>query len=147
VNDPAAHEGLARWLAYAHPLWMVASIGLAALALRKGLGLRRARLRHLRREPAALRDHLALAKPAVAMLLVGFLAGPLSMLTLRGREPFGTAHAWIGATAIVLFVATAWMGRQLELRRSRSVDTHALLAALAMLLAAVAALTGLVLLP
>ena len=147
MNDPAAHEGLARWLAYAHPLWMVASIGLAALALRKGLGLRRARLRHLRPEPAALRGHLALAKPAVAMLLVGFLAGPLSMVTLRGRDPFETAHGWIGATTIVLFVATAWMGRQLELRRSRSVDTHALLAALAMLAAAVAALTGLVLLP
>ena len=147
MNDPAAHEGLARWLAYAHPLWMVVSIGVAGLALRKGLALRRARLRHTRREPGALRSHLALAKPAVAMLLVGFLAGPLSMATLRGREPFETAHGWIGATTIVLFVATAWMGRQLELRRSRSVDTHALLAALAMLAAAVAALTGLVLLP
>ncbi len=147
MNDPAAHEGLARWLAYAHPLWMIASIGLAALALRKGLGLRRARLRHLRREPAALRGHLALAKPAVAMLLIGFLAGPLSMATLRGREPFGTAHGWIGATAIVLFVATAWLGRRLELRRSRAVEAHALLAGLAILAAAVAALAGLVLLP
>lgn len=147
MNDPAAHEGLARWLAYAHPLWMVVSITLAGLALRKGLALRRARLRHTRREPDALRRHVALAKPAVAMLLVGFVAGPLSMLTLRGRDPFETAHGWIGATTIALFVAAAWMGRRLELRRSRAVDTHAVLAALAVLAAAVAALTGLVLLP
>jgi hypothetical protein len=81
------------------------------------------------------------------MLLLGFLAGPLSMATLRGRAPFGTAHAWIGVSTIALFLGAAWVGRRLELRRSEAVDAHALLAALAILGAALAAATGFVLLP
>jgi hypothetical protein len=147
VNDPAAHAGLARWRAYAHPVWMAASIALAGLARRNGLALRRARRRHGRRDPSALRAHLALAKPAVVALLIGFCAGPLSMVLLRGRDPFETAHGWIGATAIVLFVSAAWLGRRLERGRSRAVDAHALLALLAVLAAGVAALAGFVLLP
>lgn len=147
MNDPAAHGGPAYWLAHLHPLWMVGSLGLATLALRAGLRLRRARRRHIRRSLADRQRHLALAKPAVAMLLLGFLAGPLSMATLRGRQPFGTAHAWIGASTIALFLAAAWVGRRLELRRHGAVDVHAWLAVLAMLGAALAAATGFVLLP
>ena len=147
MSDPAAHDGLARWLAYVHPLWMAASIVLAGMALRIGLGLRAARRGRAPRRAGARARHLALAKPAVAMLLVGFVGGPLSMVWLRGREPFGTAHAWIGTLAIALFVAVAVLGRRLERGRGRPVDAHALLAGLAMLVAAVAALTGFVLLP
>src|SRR5690606_36675767 len=72
VNDLAAHEGWARLLAYAHPLWMLASLGLAALALPSGLALRAARRRGMRPRPEALRRHLALAKPAIAAVAIRF---------------------------------------------------------------------------
>jgi hypothetical protein len=147
VTDLAAQEGLARWLAYAHPLWMIAAIGLATLALRSGLALRGARRRGERRRAPELRRHLALAKPALLLVVLGFAGGPLSMAWLRGREPFGTAHAWIGSTALVLFVAAGILGRRLERGRGRPLDAHALLATLAVLAAAAAALTGFVLLP
>lgn len=147
MTDPAAHEGLARWLAWGHPLWMAGALALAALALRSGLALRSARRRGLRRDPAALRRHLALAKPAVAAVVIGFAGGPLSMALLRGREPFGTAHAWIGLLALALFAGAALLGRRLEHGRGRPLDAHAALATLAVLVAAASALTGFVLLP
>src|SRR5690606_33809661 len=89
VNDLATHESWARLLAYAHPLWMLAALGLAALALRSGLGLRSARRRRQRRSPAALRRHVALAKPAIAAVAIGFVGGPLSLAVWAGRGPFG----------------------------------------------------------
>jgi hypothetical protein len=147
VNDPAAHDALARWLAYAHPAWMAASIALAAAALRSGIRLRRGRQRRARRGPDDLRRHLRLAKPAVMMIFVGFAGGPASMWWLRGREPFDTAHALAGCTALVLFAGAAAMGRRLERRRGRPLDAHAALALLAVLAAGVAAVTGFVLLP
>jgi hypothetical protein len=69
------------------------------------------------------------------------------MLVLRGRDPFGTAHAWVGSAAAALFVAAALLGRRLERGRSRALDLHALLGVLALLLGAVAFATGFVLLP
>lgn len=148
MTDPAAQEGVARWLAWGHPLWMLAALALAGLALRSGLALRRARRRgDARGRRAERRRHLRLAKPALAMVFVGFAAGPLSMLWLRHREPFGTAHAWLGCAALVLFTGAGILGRRLERGGGRPPDAHALLATLAVLAAAVAALAGLVLLP
>ena len=147
MTDPAAQEGLARWLAYAHPLWMAAALALAALALRSGLALRSARRRGQRRAPAQLRRHVALAKPALVLIAVGFVGGPLSMMWLRGRTPFATAHAWVCTVAFVLFVAAGVLGRRLERGRGRPLDAHAALGTLALLAAAAAALTGFVLLP
>ncbi len=125
---------------------MLLALSLAGLALQSGL-----RLRRLRRGGAAARAdrarHLRLAKPAVALVLVGFAGGPLSMAFLRGREPFDTAHALAGTTAALLFAATALLGRRLERGRSRPHEAHALLAALATLAAGAAAITGFVLLP
>ena len=66
---------------------------------------------------------------------------------LRGRDPFGTAHGWIGAIALACFLATAWLGRTLERGKGRPLDAHALLAAFALLFAGIAAITGFVLLP
>ena len=63
---------------------MVASLGVVALALRAGLRLRRARFGREPRTPDLLRNHLRLAKPAVALICVGFLAGPISAAWLRG---------------------------------------------------------------
>jgi hypothetical protein len=126
---------------------MGASIACAALALRSGLALRRARHGRGRRGPDDVRRHLARAKPAVIAIALGAGGGPLSMALLRGRAPFESAHGWIGALALALFAATALLGRRLERGRGRPLDAHALAAVLALLAAGLAAATGIVLLP
>ncbi len=126
---------------------MVASLGVVALALRAGLRLRRARFGREPRTPDLLRAHLRFAKPAIALVFVGFLSGPISAAWLRGWTPFATFHAWLGVLAAALFIAAAILGRRLEQHRGRPVDAHAILAGLAVLAAAVAVVAGLVLLP
>ena len=127
---------------------MVASIAVALLALRAGLALRRTRIRRKRRTPGLLRAHLRFAKPAVALVVVGFAAGPISAVWLRGWAPLATFHAWLGVIAAGLFVAAALLGRRLERPGgSRPVDAHGLLGGVAVLFAAVAAVAGFVLLP
>ncbi len=126
---------------------MVASLGVVALALRAGLRLRRARFGREPRTPDLLRSHLRLAKPAVLLICVGFLAGPVSVFFLRGWAPFSTFHAWLGVLAAALFIAVAILGWRLEQHRGRPVNAHAILASLAVLAAAVAVVAGLVLLP
>ena len=147
MSDPASRDALTRALAYGHPLWMSAALATAALAARSGLRMRRARRLGTRRDPAERGRHLHRAKLAVALVTLGAAGGPLSMALLRNREPFETAHAWFATLALVLFLATAWFGRRLERGRGRPLDAHALLAALALLAAGVAAVTGFVLLP
>lgn len=127
---------------------MVLSLAVAAAALRAGLRLRRARLHRTPRAKGAVRRHVRRAKPAVAMLAVGFVVGPVSAWWLRGWQPFGTAHAWVGTLTMALFVATATLGLRLERRATRrSVEAHAWLALAATLGAAAAFGTGFVLLP
>ena len=62
---------------------MVASLGVVALALRAGLRLRRARFGREPRTPDLRRAHLRFAKPAIALIGVGFLSGP----DFRGLAP------------------------------------------------------------
>ena len=129
---------------------MVASLVLALVALRTGLLLRRARLRRIPAPRSTRATHLRVAKLAVAMLVVGFAAGPLSTYFLRGWTPFATFHGLAGGAAGVLFVATALRGRALErgeLRDARARDLHAVLALVAMGFGATAAFAGFVLLP
>ena len=147
MNDPSAHDPVARLLAFGHPLWMSASIAIALLAARSGLQMRNARRLGTRRDAAARGRHLRTAKLAVSLIAIGFAGGPLSMALLRGRDLFETAHAWIATLALLLFATTALVGRRLERGRSQSRDLHALFAALALLAAGVAAMTGWVLLP
>jgi hypothetical protein len=145
--DPTGFDSLFRWLAYGHPIWMVTSLALVVAALRAGLGLRRARLAGLSLRLVPLRRHVRLGKVAVAFVVVGFGAGPISMALLRGREPFGTSHAVAGSLAAALFVAVAFLGRRLETGRGRPIDAHRTLALLAVLVAAAAFATGFILLP
>lgn len=126
---------------------MVSSLLLAAAALRVGLRLRRARRVRVPRAAAWRGQHLRLAKPAIWMILAGFVAGPLSMAFLRGQPPFETVHAYLGLSAALLFAAAGLLGRRLESGRRASIDVHALLGTLAVLIAAVAAVAGFVLLP
>lgn len=136
-----------RWLAYAHPAWMVVGIAFAATALRAGLLLRRSRRLRTRRAPDFRARHLRYAKTAVALLLIGFIAGPISAFTLRGWGVFESFHSGLGLVCIALFIAAARLGRQLERHRSSAFDAHALLGLCAFLAAAIAAVAGFGLLP
>jgi hypothetical protein len=126
---------------------MLLSLTLAVLALRAGLAMRRRRLRGARHSAELLRRHLALAKPAVVLVLVGFVGGPLSAVRLRGWEPFDSLHSALGVLAALLFAAAAWIGWGLERRRGGSASTHGALGLVAVLLAALASMAGFVLLP
>lgn len=148
MTDPATDDPLLRLLAFAHPAWMVASIALAALTLRAGLRLRRTRVRRTRRPPNLRARHVRLAKPAVLLIGVGFLAGPASALWLRDWKPLHTFHAWLGLLAAVLFASAAVIGRRLERGGRRTqVETHGIVGGVAVLVAAIAAVAGFVLLP
>jgi hypothetical protein len=126
---------------------MLLSIGLALLTLRAGLQVRRARLGRVPRDPSLRGRHLRLAKPAVTLVLIGFLGGPLSAVWLRGWQPFHSFHGVLGLAVASLFAAAAILGRRLERGRASARAAHAWLAALAVLGAAVAAVAGFVLLP
>jgi hypothetical protein len=109
--------------------------------------LRRARTQNGKKTRAMRDAHLRFAKPAVVLLLVGFVGGIGSAIVVRGWAPFGTFHAWLGIVAAGLFVAAAAIGHRIEEGKSRPFDTHALLGGLAVLAAAVAMVAGFVLLP
>ncbi|TDJ10736.1 MAG: DUF4079 family protein [Deltaproteobacteria bacterium] len=126
---------------------MVVSLALAGLALRSGLALRRSRLGRTVRKPDARRAHLRFAKPAVVLLSLGFFGGLGSALWLRGWDVFGTFHGILGLFVIAFFGAAAVLGHRIETGRSQHFDAHARLAGVAILLSAIAAVAGFVLLP
>ncbi|MBT38719.1 MAG: DUF4079 family protein [bacterium] len=126
---------------------MTVGLSLAALAFRAGVGLRRTRLGRLQQTPEMRAGHLRFAKPAVLMLLVGFIGGPISWVWLRGGEPLGTFHGFVGLVVAALFAAAAVVGHRIEKRRTRAYDVHAVLGGLAILFAALATVAGFVLLP
>jgi len=126
---------------------MVAVIALSVWALRAGVEVRRARRIGVGRIPELRRRHLRLAKPAAALILLGFVAGPLSMWLFRERAPFGTLHAGLGVIVASLFLATAWLGRRVEQGRLDVATLHGRLALAAVVAAGVAAVAGFVLLP
>jgi hypothetical protein len=126
---------------------MILSLGLAWLALRSGLALRRMRVKRQAGLVERRARHLRLAKPAVALIAIGALGGPLSSWLLRDWTPFQTFHAWAGVAALGAFVAAAALGRRLEQGRAAVRPQHARVALAAALLAALAAASGFVLLP
>jgi len=126
---------------------MLIGLALAVLALRAGLAMRGRRLSRARHSAELLRRHLALAKPAVLLVLAGFVGGPVSAVLLRGWEPFGSLHSALGGLAALLFAAAAWVGSGLERRRGGRASTHGALGLAAVLLAALASMAGFVLLP
>ena len=126
---------------------MALCLVLAATALRAGLSLRRARI--ARRPPpvGARRRHLRVAKPAVALICVGFAGGLVSAVWLRGMTPLASFHGLLGVAALTLFLATWRQGARLERGDARVRALHARLGAGALLLAVAAALAGFVILP
>ncbi len=150
--DPSDHDAIARALAFFHPAVMALALTLAGLALRAGLGMRKRRLQAAPPEQGLLRSHLRVARPAVALLMAGFLAGPLSAWLLRDWRPFETLHAWLGIGAAALFGTAGWLGWKLHSGRvhgdrRRLASRHGLIGTLALLAGAVTAVAGMVLLP
>ncbi|MFP6605551.1 MAG: hypothetical protein VCC67_15770 [Myxococcota bacterium] len=129
---------------------MLSGLVLVAIALRAGLRMRRLRTSGAKPERGLLAAHLRVARPAVPLLLAGFLGGPLSALLLREWTPFGTFHAWLGLVAATLFGTAGWLGLRMHrgrLGRDRGASLHGLLGTLGVLFGALAAAAGMVLLP
>jgi len=144
--DPTQSDAVSRWLAYVHPAWMLASLVLMFLALRIGMTMRKRRVAGERRG-ALVKRHVRLAKPAVVMLMLGLVAGPVSALWLRDWTPLQTLHGWLGLTAASLFGTAAWIGSRILNAQSRAVEAHGWVALTAALTAALASVAGFVLLP
>ena len=148
--DPAGRGDLDFWLAHGHPALMLAALVLAALGLRAGLEMRRRRRRGDPPRQGLLAAHLRVARPAVVLMLVGLVSGPVSAVWLRDWSPFSSFHAWLALLAASLFGSAGWIGLQMQrgrLERSQGANLHGLLGTLAMLVGAVAAAAGMALLP
>lgn len=128
---------------------MIAGVALllALLALRAGLGLRRRRRLGQGGDASSRRFHLKVARPAVALVALAVVGGPLSSWLLRDWTPFERLHGWVGITAAVLFLAAGAAGRRLERGRSRAFDAHGWLGLAALAAGALTFATGFVLLP
>jgi hypothetical protein len=145
--DPTRTNPLLQALAYAHPV--IASTGIlsALLVLSWGLRMRDARLRRKPPPPNLPRRHVRLAPITVWILLGAFVLGPISSVLIREWKLLHTFHGWAGLTAISSFSAAALLGRKLRVRPDRGRSLHGNLGLLAMLAAAIAAITGIQLLP
>jgi len=126
---------------------MIASVVLAVAALRAGLAIRRAREAKCAPRPGSRQRHLRLAKPAVVLVAIGFVAGPVSAVWLRGWESFATFHSAVGVLVVMLFGAAAVYGYRLARGEQRARQLHALFGGLAVLASLLAAVAGFVLLP
>jgi hypothetical protein len=138
---------LARWLAFAHPVWMSVSLGLAVATARLGLEIRNRRRRG-QAVGRALRDrHLRLGRSTLALVVVGFAAGPPSMAWLRDRPVFESLHAVLGLIVLGLFLWTGWSGRALAAGNPDARDVHRIAAAASIAAALLSAVAGFRLLP
>lgn len=125
---------------------MTLCLGVLFAALRLGLRSRKARLVGAPRDPDLIRLHMRLAKPAVAFVMLGFIGGGLSSSLIRNWSLMESFHAIVALVVVVLFGATAFLGRRAQ-RGEAEPGTHGLLGLLAMLGSALAAVAGFILLP
>jgi hypothetical protein len=129
---------------------MLVALVMAGVALRAGLEMRRRRRRKQPTKRGLLAAHLRMARPAVLLMLVGGVGGPLSAVWLRDWSPFGTLHGWLGVLTAALLASAGWLGLRMQqgrLRRDEGASLHGMLGTLGLLVAAVAAVAGMVLLP
>ena len=66
---------------------------------------------------------------------------------LRGWDPLATLHGWLGLLAALLFAGVGVLGLRLRAGDRRLVSAHGLAGLLAVMIAALAAMAGFVLLP
>ncbi len=136
-----------RLLAFVHPVWMLASLALAVATARLGLEIRRRRAAG-RPVGQALRErHLRFGRSAIALVLVGFGLGALSMVVLRERTAFDSFHGVLGIVVSGLFAWTGYSGRALARGDASSRALHRGVAAASIGAAFLSAVAGFVLLP
>ena len=145
--DKARADTLLAALSYAHPALVVVGLLLALWALRLGLSLRDFRVRRIIPPKGSLGRHLRLSQPAAILLTVGFAVGPVSSFVLRGWTPFTSLHAWAGVAAVACFGSTSLIGLKLKKKRSKRSQLHGVLGMVGMLAGALAAVTGIEMLP
>ncbi len=134
-----------RWLAYLHPVAMVAIVGLGLWALREGLGLRRARILG---QPRASDRHRRLGRSFVLLVALGFSAGLASLGLLRREPLFESVHFVFASAALLTLGATYLVGRRLERSPTPGLRAaHRLCGGLGLLFAMGAAAAGLAILP
>ncbi len=134
-----------RWLAYLHPVAMIAVLGLGLVVLIEGLHIRRGRILRQRYDN---RRHRRFARVFLVLVLAGFAAGLASMAFLRGKPVFGSVHSALTSAALVGFAIGGSLGRRLERNlRSPIRPVHAITASLGLLLALAAAVAGFAILP
>ena len=134
-----------RWLAYVHPVLMLALLALALFVLREGIAIRRARQARGRFDPSR---HRRLARVLVAGVVGGAVLGVVSMVWLRGDPPAQSVHFPIALVAAVLIACAGGLGLLLErggAGRTRAI--HALCGIVGVLLALAAAVAGMAILP
>ena len=134
-----------RWLAYLHPVAMIAVLGLGLVVLIEGLHIRRGRILH---HPWGNRRHRRFARVFLALVAAGFLAGLASMAFLRAKPVFGSVHSALTSAALVGFAIGGYLGLRLEGNlRSPLRPFHAITASAGLLLALAAAVAGFAILP
>jgi len=138
---------LLRLLAFVHPAWMVASVGLAIATARLGLEIRKRRASGRVVGSELRRRHLRLGKTAIALVLVGFVLGSVSMVWLRERPAFDSFHGILGIIVSGLFAWTGLSGRSLARGDQSARGLHRLVAAASIGAALLSAVAGFVLLP
>lgn len=133
------------WLAYLHPVAMLAVLVLAVFVLREGLRIRRGRLT---RRPVDSTRHRRWARVLVVGVMLGFGFGLFSMAVFRAKPLAQSVHFPLVAGALLAITSAGGLGLLLERGGSlRTRTLHALCGALGVLLALGAAVAGMALLP
>jgi hypothetical protein len=140
MSEPSA-------LAFVHPAWMVASLVMAVAPPRLGLEIRRRRANGQAIGAPLRARHLRFGKWAIAMVAIGFVAGPVSMILFRERAAFDSFHGVLGLIVLGLFAWTGFSGRALSRGDPEARDIHRIAAAAAIGSAMLSAVAGFVLLP
>jgi hypothetical protein len=134
-----------RGLAYLHPAFMLVVLALAIFVLRDGLAIRRARLA---KRPYRSIRHRVLAKLVVALVVLGFGAGLVSMAVLRDRPVAESIHFPLAVCAMLGMGAAGVLGLRLERNLHSTVrPVHALCGAFGLLMGLAAAIAGFAILP
>lgn len=133
------------WTDYIHPVAMASALALGASVMRGGLRMRRERLSGRAYDRGR---HLLLGRCFVGLVAVGFAMAVASRIWIRGETALSTAHGWLSLLALIALVAGAALGGRLDREESPAVrSAHGAAAGLGLLVAWLAAVAGLSILP
>ncbi|MBY0400007.1 DUF4079 family protein [Myxococcota bacterium] len=136
-----------RLLAFLHPAWMIAAIALALATASLGLRIRKQRAAGRVVSASLRRRHLYLGKLAIAVVVAGFVLGPVSMALLRHRAVFDSFHGIVGIVVAGLFLWTGHSGRALARGDASMRGLHRAVAGISIAAALLSAVAGFALLP